>query len=305
MSPTDESQFFEEKRPAAVLKHGILGRYLHPFVSKVGKYAPDHRVVYLDGYAGPGTYTDGSPGSPALAVQTQEKVAAIRDLMCIYVEPNDGEYEELCAMLDEYDNWVAFNEPLEDCLDDVLAEAGASAPLFAFLDPFGLGLPFDQLVSKVLARSDPGGGPATEVLLNFSLPGLRRNAGHLTSDKAYSAKQALVERTDDRLGGDWWHDIWRDEPSGDRERSIVLGYVRHLVAAAGGGWGWWMIPVANRPDGPTVYYLIFLFRHPDGIWTFNNALSSAMHEYEDFCDRMDEVRQTTLELYPRDHREAE
>lgn len=44
--------YFEKKQAAAVLKHGILRRYLHVFVSKTG--SPAGEVVYVDGYAGPG-----------------------------------------------------------------------------------------------------------------------------------------------------------------------------------------------------------------------------------------------------------
>jgi hypothetical protein len=53
---TNQSQFFKEQRPAAVLKHGILHRYLRVFASKTGSTAPGHRVAYLDGYSGPGQY---------------------------------------------------------------------------------------------------------------------------------------------------------------------------------------------------------------------------------------------------------
>ena len=87
MPNASESTFFAERQPAAVLKHGILRRYIQPFTNKTGKWAPDHRVVYLDGYSGPGVYSDGAPGSPAWAVQTAETVAGFRNLLC--VEPDE------------------------------------------------------------------------------------------------------------------------------------------------------------------------------------------------------------------------
>jgi hypothetical protein len=56
------SQFFRKRQGAAVLKHGILRRYLLVFVMKAGRWAPERRVVYLDGYAGPGMYLDANLG---------------------------------------------------------------------------------------------------------------------------------------------------------------------------------------------------------------------------------------------------
>lgn len=283
---TEASTFFEERQPAAVLKHGILRRYLHPFASKTGKFAPDQRVVYLDGYAGPGTYSDGTPGSPALAEETAVKVASFRRLECIFVEKDQGMYLKLAEMLKPYDNWNAHHGVLDEKLDEVLGEVG-QAPLFVFLDPFGLTIPFDDFVDKLLRRPQTTGA-ITEVLLNFSTRGLERNSGHLTSDKDYPAKQALVDRTDARLGGDWWHGIWRENPP-ERNDLILSQYVERLRSSAGGGWGRWTIPVANHVDGDPMYHLVFFTQHADGLWTFSQALSSALEEFHDFCyrDRLD------------------
>ena len=66
--------FFQEPQGAAILKHGILRRYLPVFTAKVGSTAGE--VDYLDCYAGPGLYDDGSDGSPALALATAEAIAS-------------------------------------------------------------------------------------------------------------------------------------------------------------------------------------------------------------------------------------
>jgi len=51
-------------------------------------------------------------------------------------------------------------------------------PLFLFLDPTGLGLPYDVLV-RLLTEKRRDGWPPTEVLLNFSLDAVRRIGGHV------------------------------------------------------------------------------------------------------------------------------
>jgi three-Cys-motif partner protein len=275
--------FFEEQQAAAVLKHGILRRYLHVFASKTGSASPENRVYYLDGYAGAGSYDDGTPGSPALAAQTATAISSFRNLHCIYVERDRKNFDRLVMTLDgvEHD-WEALLGSVEYHLDGVLAKT-AGCPLFAFLDPFGLGIPMDQLTGKVLARGGPF-APPTEVLLNFSMPGLYRTAGHLTSEKDYAARPSFVAKLDAYLGGDWWHSIWISQAE-DRHEQIVRGYVDRLKERGGGGWGWWIVPVSNRWDGPTIYCLIFMSHHPDGIWEFNQNLSLASEEYYAWCHR--------------------
>jgi len=287
------SAFFAERQPAAVLKHGILRRYLQPFASKTGMTAPGRRVVYLDGYAGPGTYDDGMPGSPALAEQTAKRIAGSRELQGIYVEKDPDMYEQLCEMLDGFDNWIAYNDTIANCLPDVMTEVG-KAPLFAFMDPFGLPVPFTDLVAHLLSRPV---SQKTEVLINFSVPGLKRNAGQLMSKKDYPAKASVIRGVNDRLGGHWWQDVWRDSDEGEREELVLEGYVKRLAAAGTGGWGWWTIPVSRRPQGNPIYHLVFLTRHRDGLWQFNEALSGALEEYHDLC------HQGRLDLDPLEERE--
>lgn len=169
---------------------------------------------------------------------------------------------------------------VEDHLPTIMEEI-EGAPLFAFFDPFGLGVPFDMLDQYILSRKQGQIGPATELLLNFSLSGLRRNAGHLISPSTNSryrkARATIIERVDRTLGGDWWQAIWE---AGDRDRevAIVSGYVDRLRKAAG-GWGHATIPVQNRWEGPPVYGLIFLTSYQGGLWAFNEALSNAMEEF--------------------------
>jgi len=299
---TGQPKFFKEQRPAAVLKHGILRRYLRVFASKTGSTAADNRVAYLDGYSGPGEYQDGTPGSPMLAAETAQILGGIRDLEGFYVERDAEEYQRLCDALARTDHrFKTYRGSVEDHLPAIMEAVGA-APLFAFFDPFGLGVPFDMLTERILSRKHGQVGPATEVLLNFSLPGLRRNAGHLTSTSSNSrylkAQATLIERVDRTLGGNWWHPIW--EAGGEnREAIIVSGYVERLREAVG-GWAQATIPVRNRGVGPPAYCLIFLTSYQGGLWAFAEVLSTAMEEYRAFAHNFHGM----LDLDPLSNREA-
>src|SRR5580658_7644998 len=63
--PTDTLWKLE---PHTGAKHQILGRYLDAWFPILGKF--NRKLVYIDGFAGPGCYLDGEPGSPIVALQS-------------------------------------------------------------------------------------------------------------------------------------------------------------------------------------------------------------------------------------------
>lgn len=271
--------FFDKEQAAAVLKHGLLRRYIWVFANKTGSSSTGKRVVYLDGYAGPGVYADGASGSPMLAAKTSEALDKIRDLHCLYVEKNPDYCDQLRVHLKGINHtWDLFPGTIQDHLGAALDKAGDD-PLFAFFDPFGLGISFELLTEWVLKRSKTVGitrlGPITEVLLNFSLPGLHRNAGKQSQPK-------VLANVDDMLGGDWWRAIWLSG-NADREERILTEYVERVRAAGGGAWSYRTFPVGDKWRGAPVYYLVFFTQHADGLWAFNNCMSYAMREFRDFC----------------------
>jgi three-Cys-motif partner protein len=254
-------------------------------------------VVYLDGYAGKGLYDDGSPGSPAHAIEVARIIAGFRNMIGVFVERDRDSYEALAAFVEEQGlDWPVIDGKIEDELDDILAKLDPRSPLFAFLDPFGLGLPVDVLAEKIMARGGSMVGAArqdgvpTEVLMNFSLSGLRRNAGHLKSTKdagSYQTKTrpTFVAKVDAVLGGDWWQELWLDESleKDEREAEVVNRFTKNLVQNTPGSWRGFRGPVADRWQGPPAYYLIFLTQHPDGTWSFINNLSKTVEEYRAYC----------------------
>ena len=263
--------FFKEQQGAAVIKHGILRRYLPIFTRKTGSTAPGARVVYLDGYAGPGAYDDGTPGSPILAAATAEMLQETRRLRCLYVERSRIYCDRLNSELAKHSHdFRVLHGSIEDRLDECLVEARGS-PLLAFFDPFGLGLPFRDLVDKVLSRPR---WPATEVLLNFSFPGLQRNAGKVDPERS--------GWMDDKLGGSGWWPLWEGDAA-DRETQVAAWFVDRIRQAAGEAWSNWMVPVTKRLGGPPVYCLILLTRHPDGMWHFYDCIAGGMEDFREFC----------------------
>jgi hypothetical protein len=130
--------FFVSKKAAAVLKHALLEQYLVPFAAKVGSFARNKRVVYIDGYAGPGRYADGTMGSPALVLEQAKTLASFRTLECLFVERRRTDFARLQALIQEAQaagiSCDAYRGKVINHLDTLLQRAG-EAPLFAFPGP--------------------------------------------------------------------------------------------------------------------------------------------------------------------------
>ncbi len=275
------TDFFESKKAAAIFKHAVLDKYVNPFVMKTGSTSTGKRVGFVDGYAGEGRYADGKEGSPALLLRKANEMRDQRIIECSFVEADKDAYASLEAVINNEGAGVAVElrrGDIQDHLDEVL-EGRKGVPLFMFLDPYGLSLPFDT-VTKVFARPGGLGAPATEVLINFTAVGLRRIAGMLYSSAANA--EATLARMDTMCGGDWWRDEWlkhaplkTSSPESKRhaEEAVVSGYARRLATKAKAGT--WIAEVQNRAHHLPVYYLVFISRHPDGMALFGESLSLA------------------------------
>lgn len=254
------------------MKHALLQRYIRLFVNKLGS---THQVVsYLDGYAGPGVYGDGSHGSPKLAADVAALVEDIRDLRCTFVEKDSGHATALADLLAvELPTATVIHGDLRDHVDDI-ATACDATPLLAFIDPFGLGVTFDQL-RRLAARSNK----KTDIIMNVSLSGLRRVSGHLFSpstDPTYlKARESMLDRFDATMGGDWWREIAADCRNAGNDKAGVLiaeEYARRCLPIRG---GYFLAEVKDRWDGPPAYMLMLLAGHEDAFWHFNEFMSMA------------------------------
>lgn len=300
---TKTGGFFTEPQAAAILKHGILRRYLPVFAAKTGSWRGE--VLYLDCYAGPGTYDDGSEGSPALALATADALDGYRGNASLHghlIEKDPQSLDSLRGLLaSRRSTWTLHAGDARDLIPGILATLPPVSPTFAFIDPFGLPVPFDHVVA-IMKRGRVGAsaGAATEVLINFSIPGINRVGGQLTGKGTnpgwLKSRDTHVENMNRALGGDWWHEIWQSDAS-DRVALIRNGYAERLRLASGGTWHGFDVVVADRWMGPPSYHLLQFTQHPHGLWAFHECLSNAEEEYREFCHR------GRFDFEPLDHRE--
>jgi len=144
-------------------KHEILKKYIEAWVAILTQSINIGRVVYIDGFAGPGESIDHEPGSPLIALYSIihhklfDKFKSEIILLFIEKDPKRKEHlEELLrrkfSNLPEKVKYEViegeFNDQLSGILNSLDENQSELAPTFCFVDPFG----WSDLNLDVLAR---------------------------------------------------------------------------------------------------------------------------------------------------------
>ena len=168
-------------------KHAILRRYLEAWFPILGKTWP--KVVYIDGFAGPGIYQGNEPGSPLIALDVAQKCFqnSTTKPQLIFVESVAARFHSLKSIIDSRtypSNFEVtlehgeFGSVLSEQLNTLEATKTSNDPIFVFIDPFGYaGVPFNQL--QRLLR-----WPRTEILMLFARRDINRFLDHKGVKKA-------------------------------------------------------------------------------------------------------------------------
>ncbi|CAN5272820.1 three-Cys-motif partner protein TcmP [soil metagenome] len=282
------AQFFQtDRQAAAVLKHGVLDRYLATFAGKVGSTSVNNRVGYVDGFAGSGVYVNPitgrrTPGSPAIALTIASSLRRrSRILESTFIEMRAKEFASLGAVVESYADSGAqvFRGDVRTHLPGAL-DRFADVPLLVFLDPFGTSLETDAVV-KILRR--PLALP-TEVLLNFSIDSVRRIGGRLFERAKAPGREASLRRLDTWLGGDWWRPYFVDPGLNGVENRFSISadrvfaeYVRRVNSLSGSSS--FTVPIRRQPHHLPIFYLTLFFRRSFAVMPFNEAVSMATQDW--------------------------
>lgn len=131
-------------------KHTILRVYLEAWLPIMG-IRWNARLVMVDGFAGPGVYEGGEPGSPLIMLnaflehRARDRIKA--ELVYVFIEEDSERVESLkrqIAALGELPSQLRvtvlpgrYEEKFAEVLDSVESANVHLAPTFAFIDPFG------------------------------------------------------------------------------------------------------------------------------------------------------------------------
>jgi three-Cys-motif partner protein len=245
-------------------KHELLTRYLSRWVPIFQHgYGRTNDLVLIDGFAGPGIYEGGEPGSPVLMVREYLKAPRQPDttLHCFFIEKNRARCEELEPRVSGFRGpqckiHVLLGDYAEH-YDAIRAHVDAlrDPAVFAFLDPFSA-LDDPELAVDVVVR------PTSEALVYLPVghfarfidqPKMARTLNGVFGDDRWKALKGkstsqittgLVRLYSERLSE-------RPEPSAPRI------YVEHF---------------AIQPLSGNRYYLFFATKHRKAVAAMREAM---------------------------------
>jgi three-Cys-motif partner protein len=91
-----DTSFFDEAREQSRTKSRIVAKYFHAWAKVIISAAkgPEHRIAYIDLFAGPGRYSDGTPSTPVIVLQMAIKDAALREMLVTVFNDKTSEFAE-------------------------------------------------------------------------------------------------------------------------------------------------------------------------------------------------------------------
>lgn len=273
------TSFFKAKRPWSERKDLILAYYLKPYLPKIA--TQKRPILLVDGFAGPGQFDDGKPGSPLIMCGIAKEANAKplqAPVNLLAVEPDTELHGTLATHLQSFTFAKTKNSTLTNALDEI-EKAASKHSIFLYLDPWTVeGLEWDAL-ARVFAHL--AANRSVEVLVNF-------NARSFVRRGLSALKQAAPEDMDDGedepddlptksklnvvVGGDWWEQtILGTSGFPEQVSAIASGFCqrlsKHFREVC-------MHPLLAEPHHRVPkYHLIFGSRSPHALRLMNEAMA--------------------------------
>ena len=197
-------------------KHLVLRNYLDGWFPILGRW--NGRLLYIDGFAGPGEYARGERGSPLVALEcvrrhkSEGRLANV-EVIFLFMESKRDRADHLRDLLHEQApipntqvdvRHGTFDDHMTAILDYIGTQNATLDPAFVMIDPFGpKGSPM-ELIGRVLEN------PKSEVLISFMYEPIRR-----------FREQPEYERSLDELfGTSRWRDCFGFGEEAERNRFL-------------------------------------------------------------------------------------
>ena len=253
--------------PHTGAKHQLLRAYLmawFPILASVHS-----RVVFVDGFAGPGEYLGGEIGSPLVAIEVatkQQQRLVNKELRFLFIEENAARHEHLESLIAKRraDGLVPANVDctikhgtFEQAMNSVRNSLGDDrlAPAFVMIDPFGpSGVPYDVIQWLASYRH-------TELLISFMYESISRFLG----------APEFELHLDTLFGCPDWRNALAIADA-DRKRTYLRGLFQTQLERAG------MEHVRSfqmlDSGGRTEYFLFFATHHEKGMEVMKDVMWS-------------------------------
>ena len=266
--------------PHTESKHTILRRYWEAWLPIMTRF--NQRVLYIDGFAGPGRYAGGEDGSPLLALISARDHQARPDSEVVFnfIEKDKKRFDHLVQTIEQIQPTLppnfkvqcihgVFDDQMADVLDRLEAKRATLAPSLVFIDPFGFSHTPFRTVQRIMQN------PKCEILVTFMYEEINRFLAHPDHAATY----------DLLFGTDAWRQVLEVEEPGERRR-MVHDIYRDQLRAAGIEHvrSFEMLNRGNRTD----YFLFFgthslrgLEKMKEAMWKVDAAGTFQFSDYTD------------------------
>lgn len=206
-------------------KHLVLRNYLDAWLPIVGRY--NRRILFIDGFAGPGKYQDGEEGSPLIALNAfcehsaREKISA--EVVFIFIEKDERSANYLESLITPLRSGLPMNcsvDVINNKFDstmnkimDLLDEQEKNlAPSFIMVDPFGVSETPMAVIARILRN------PKSEVFISFMYDYINR----------FRSNPTFAPHLDELFGGTEWRNGIEIEDSTERKQFYYSLYERKI-----------------------------------------------------------------------------
>ncbi|HSB08305.1 MAG TPA: three-Cys-motif partner protein TcmP [Blastocatellia bacterium] len=163
-------------------KHQVLRRYLEAWFPIMGSW--NRRVLFIDGFAGPGEYEGREEGSPIIAMKSllehRSKGLVKAEVGFIFIEKDPDRAAHLKGLVSKLPLPAnckvrvinsAFDKTSTKVLDQLDAQTQKLAPCFIMVDPFGVSDTPMDVIGGILRN------PKSEVYVSFMYESINRFKG--------------------------------------------------------------------------------------------------------------------------------
>ena len=274
-------------------KHEILKEYLKAWIPILGRTS--NRIIFLDGFAGPGIYKGGEEGSPIIAIQTAISHSMLRfvpEIRFAFIESDRERSKILDQMIrQKFPNLPSnvhvqvipgdFVQSLTETLDGIEDNGKNLAPTLAFIDPFGYSeIPF-ELIARILRY------PRCELFLTFM-------SGFINRFLHDTEKENAVDRL---YGTKAWRDARNIDNTDTRLNFLLDLYVAQLNTI---GIRFVRPFKMMNSSRKTIYDLVFATKHHKGMDAMKKAMLTVVSNGTyTFSDKTD-TKQTYIVDYGKE-----
>ena len=247
-------------------KHLVLKSYMDAWLPIILKTYG--RALFVDGFAGPGEYTGGELGSPAIALKALADHAH-HDVMTgemefVFIEERADRFDHLeqvvagmCPSLPAFSNVRTFHGEYDRLFPELvdILEAHSAVPAFVMIDPFGVSGVFMEQVQTLMEY------PSTEVYISLMYREINR----------FATQPEFTDHLNALFGcEDWMEALDLVEPA-DRRAVFHRVYERQLRKAGAR----YVLPFELYDGNIHVYTIFFATQNEQGCDKMKHAMWKA------------------------------